>query len=111
MQLCQGVENQPVSQDSVSLALKKLELLTLEMRREKKPTTEAHSGVATEVEGKMQDVKTEGVIAKPKRTRRKSRKRKTVKANDEVRCGSVPLQEHSQAMVQNVAEQQTLNFA
>lgn len=92
----------------MSLALKKLELLTLELR-EMKPT-EAHRGVSTEIEGGLQDVKIEGETAKPKRTRRKSRKRKkALRPNDKV-CEPVPL-EQSQATIQEVAEQPRLNAA
>lgn len=107
MQLCQGVENrQPTSRDAVSLALKKLELLTLELR-EMKPIEP--SGVATKIEGGLHDVNLEDKIAKPKRTRRKSRKSRTLKMNSEI-CEPAPLKE-TKAIVQNDAELQTLNSA
>lgn len=90
----------------MSLALKKLELLTLEMR-DMKPT-EA-SGVATEFEGGHQKVEVEGYIAKPKRTRRKSRKSRTLKINIE---GFEPVSlGETKAVVQNDAEQRTSNPA
>lgn len=88
------------------MALKKLELLTLEMRTMK--PTEA-SGVAKKVEEELHDVNLEDKIARPKRTRRKSRKSRTSKMNRE-NCEPAPLKE-TKVMVQNDAEQRTLNPA
>lgn len=90
----------------MSLALKKLELLTLEMR-DMKPT-EA-SGIATEFEGGHQKVKAGEYIAKPKRTRRKSRKSRTSNINNED-FEPVSLGE-TKAVVQNDAEQRASNPA